>query len=190
MSGKGRAWELALYNEISRNTTNMVHGAVSDYSGSAASSFCDLEVYHFVRDGQTDIVRGEFIELKKRRAKSGNRCIVMGGSATDESGLEELERLIDEAPHWGHKWVVVSFNKRKPIVINAESLYEMLRSDVETDRGPPQFDVRLTDSDSISMRKPTTDVWKSASAADTDWKVVLDVIGVDDEYIQPQMEKA
>lgn len=184
--GVGRRFELDLYNDISRNTARDVHAAVSDYSGGAASSFCDLEVYYTKEDGGLTRVFGAFIEAKKRRAKSGNRCSIMSGSSDGESGLDELDRLIDESPLWGTPYVTISFNSRRPITIDAVDFRSALTIDsCETTAGPPFFDAHLTKADNISMRKPTTDQWDSSSAADADWKVILEDIGVPQRHFEP-----
>jgi len=181
--GKGRSWELKIYNKISENTDGEVHAAISDYSGVAAASFCDVEVYHW--SDEIDGIVGAFCELKKRKGKAGNRTIVMSGSSTDETGLEELKRLIDGTPSWGTAYVIINWTNRRPVIIEARVLYDALVNDDdvwETSAGPPYFDARLTNKDSISMRKPTLDKWHSAASSDEDWKVIADGIGVDTRF--------
>lgn len=182
--GKGRRFELELYNDINNNTDDEVDASVADYSGVADTSACDLKVMYPRNTAQpTTMVNGAFIEAKKRKGKGGNRTAVMSGSSQDESGLEELERLIDATPTWGTPYLVIKWTNRRTVVINANDLHDVLLSDNETEAGPPFFDARLTPSDSISMRKPTLDSWKSASASEDDWYALCQGIGMDHRNI-------
>lgn len=182
--GKGRRAEMRLYNDISRNTTDTVHANVSDHSGNADSSFSDIEVYFLDHVDGVKRLCGAFTEIKKRQAASGKRCIVMAGSSDGDSGLDELEHLIEETPIWGKAWIIIKFDHRRPIVLGAKRLHGALIDEISSD-GPPLFDARLTPSDNISMRKPTLDEWESSAAADPDWKVILEEIGVSEQLIEP-----
>ena len=97
-----------------------------------------------------------------------------------DTGLEEIEELIDESPYWTTQWVAVKFPHREMAVFNATELLNSLNGVGEVSL----LDERLTPSNNVSMRKPTLDGWNSSSSGDADYVTVLKEIGVPEEYIQ------
>jgi len=176
--GKGRTYELNMAGDIGDNTSEDVHVAVSDYSGSARNSVSDIEVYYIGDEASSARLRASFCELKKTTAKSGNRDIVMSGSSQGENGRDELERLIAGTPSWAEAYVVISWNNRRPIIIDAHKLRGAFADNYETSEGPPFFDARLTNSGNISMRKPELANWHSSASSDEDWRVIAEGVGV------------
>lgn len=180
--GKGRTYELTMLRRIIACTDpRWVHAATLDYSGNASDSFADLEVsYSMGYDGHAH----HMIELKKRSGEEGKRKTVMQGGTPEESGLDELRRLIDGCTNWQDPWVHIKFDNREPIVLHAEDLHYYLTGDTWRsygdycwdDRwkgdGPPvwldQLAPRLTPSDNISMVKPELAFWPSTQAGEPD----------------------
>lgn len=189
--GKGRKYELEIKNSINEAIDQRFVWATNpDYSGVSKGTTCDLAVIHGTN--YHNHTHGNFIELKKRRAKEGYRCTVMEGSSDDETGLEELERLIDGCPNWGEPYVVIKFNNREIIVIHAKDLHHYLLNDEVAEKWTgdapsttwraetKMHDARLTDEDSISMRKPALSYWESTTSGQQDHLKLLDQIGGDE----------
>lgn len=181
--GKGRTFELDTRRDMkSAVDERFVWVTVPDYSGVAKGSSGDIAVIYGTH--YHGHVHGDFIEMKKRTAEEGHRCNVMSGSAKDECGLDELERLIDGCPNWGEPYVAIKFNNREIIVIHAQDLHDYLM-DEELDtfnsaQAERNFhDARLTDAGSISMRKPALSYWESSTAGQDDHLKILEQTGGD-----------
>lgn len=180
MSDKGKNYELSIKNEIMERTEPNVTALRPDFSGSSKYGVADVVV---VWDGYSDgIAEGAFLELKKRTADEGKRSIVMAGSSKGESGMDELQSLVDGTPPWAKPYLVVSFNNREIIMMDASTLLDYLTTDDAMYAGH-KHGVRATKGGNISMVKPTLDVWNSASAGMGDVKKILNYIGVDKRYI-------
>jgi hypothetical protein len=176
--GKGRTYELDMVRNINAVCDpRWVHAAVPDHSGNAADTFYDLEVsYSLGYDGHAM----HMIELKKRTGDEGKRTIVMSGGNDGETGLEELRRLIDGCTNWQTPWVHIKFDHREAIVLHAEDLHVALTGDTWRTYGDLSLNrngtptwlanigPRLTDADSISMRKPELDWWPSSHSGRDD----------------------
>ncbi|WP_226041154.1 hypothetical protein [Natrinema sp. DC36] len=193
MANKGRTFELDTVHDIVVDTDQrFVHAAVPDHSGNARDTYYDLEViwpqdYH-------GHCHGAFIELKKRSGDEGKRVSVMSGGNDDETGKEELERLIEGTPNWGDAYVCIKFDHREIIVLHAEYLLKRLEGDVGgfddawstiTKAEEKTHGARLTPSDSISMVKPCLSYWESSTAGLDDHRKILYETGVPDHCIQP-----
>jgi hypothetical protein len=127
------------------------------------------------------------IEAKKRQAKSGCRCShVFSGSTDDTTGIEELQTFSEHTPDWATALVVVSFNRRAPVVMRPEALLVWLADAVDADFDTPDvlltereqrlckaLEPRLTASGNVSMVKPETDVLKSASQVPSEGACVI-----------------
>jgi hypothetical protein len=114
MTNKGRTYELDMVRDITASTDpRYVWTTALDYSGGAADSDADI-VVTFPRN--RDETALELIELKKRGGDDGNRVIVMGGSG-DETGRDELRRLVDAGPRAAESWFAVKFAHRKLVVV-------------------------------------------------------------------------
>lgn len=190
MGNKGRTYELDMVREINAATDpRWVHAAVPDHSGNAADTYYDLEVMYYA---QREWFQANLVELKKRTADEGYRCIVMSGGNDGETGLEELQRLIDNCPNWGDPWVAIKFDHRELIVLHGEDLHEGLTGDTRRGYGewisvdPPEwFDhlsPRLTSSDSISMVKPELEWWDSSTAGEDDHLKLLQAFPEFDDH--------
>jgi len=200
--GKGKRYELRLKKDINRDTRPCVKAHRPDYSGSSVGEVADLMVlwqenrYSDQQPCGHPERKVAYLELKKRTADSGNRSTVMAGSSDDQNGVGELEELVNESPSWTDQYVVVKFDNRKPIVIDASRLLHWLRREQEgwgqewlaQDRTPGDYKpckkhgARLTPSGNISMVKPTLDSWESSQAADSDHREILRAIGVKNYY--------
>lgn len=190
----GRRYEHTLSGELVEATTQSVWVATVGYSGNSAIGSSDIVIT--VDPGVSN--RGENIqyniEAKKRRAKTGKRnSNVFSGSEDDETGVEELLRFINGTPSWATPVIVLSFNQRAPVVLDARVLATWL---VDADEVPvtvfnhikhlspsPEQETllealapRTTPSDSISMVKPDTDELDSATVSPPEGEVVADVL--------------
>lgn len=175
--GKGKDYELEQKNKIMEETSEEVIAIRPDYSGNSLYSVADVIVLW--EDYYGDQLRAAFVELKKRSGPEGQRQRVMSGSSKGESGLDELDGLIEGTPIWGQPWVAVKFDHRELIVANAVDL----RAAIHTDGQETAFHgARLTPADSISMVKPTLDDWNSSTAGEDDHIKLLDTLGVPEQY--------
>lgn len=188
----GRSYEHSLSGEIDEATTKDAWVTTSGYSGNASIDACDIVVT--VNPAAT--TRGQNlqynIEAKKRQAKSGKRCSsVFGGGKTDETGVAELVRFIEHTPSWATSIVVLSFDHRAPVVMDARLLVTWLSR--QTDASCEAFEQvkvilpspdqerllkalspRVTPSENISMVKPETDELDSATASPPEGVVVAE----------------
>lgn len=183
--GKGKDYELDIKNAIMEDTTDEVVALRPDFSGNSLHSIADVIIIwpEHRSQGREDEIRGAFVEMKKRSGQAGYRIRVMEGSSKGESGLDELDGLVDGTPPWGQAWLMVKFDHREAIIAAAnELLWELENYDGET-QDPVFHGARLTPADSISMTKPELDDWESATAGREDHRKLLDVVGVPDEYI-------
>lgn len=179
MSGKGKRYELDQKNTIMENTSPSVVALRPDFSGNSKYGVADVViVWPDYSDGRA---RAAFVEMKKREGEAGKRTIVMSGSKKDQSGLEELQELIDGTPPWADAYVMVKFPHREAIVIPAKHLHAAL----DEDRTVEIHGARLTPSDNISMVMPTLDDWESSTSGLDDYRKLLYEIGVNDTYITP-----
>lgn len=174
--GKGKDYELDIKNAIMENTTDEVVAVRPDFSGNSRFSVADVIILW--PDHRTGEIRGAFVELKKRSGQAGYRIRIMEGSSKGDSGLDELEGLIDGTPPWGDPWVMVKFDRREAIITDAVHLHAAV-VDGEIDIHGAQ----LTPADSISMRKPELDDWASSTAGREDYRKLLDAVGVPDKFI-------
>lgn len=192
--GKGRTYELDIKRDAHADVdTDFVHVALGDYSGVAADTYYDLEIVY--PNGHAEIC-GAFTELKKRSGDEGKRVTIMDGSSSGESGLDELERLIEGTPNWGDPYLVVKFDHREVIVLHAEYLHKVLtEDDVDcfddvhpTYKGAEEgtHGARLTPSDNISMVKPELSYWPSSNAGVDDHRKILLEVGVPNHLIKSQ----
>ena len=134
MTNKGRNYEHTLAGQLTEATTRDVWLSTVGYSGNSAIGSSDIVVA--VRpDAQNGGLNSLYlIEAKKRQAESGKRCsYVFSGSEDDETGVEELLRFINGTPDWAIPVVVISFNRRKPVVLDARMLATWLVTSGEVD---------------------------------------------------------
>jgi hypothetical protein len=182
----GRAYEHTLANGLTDVCPDEVWSTTAGYSGNSASDHCDIVV---ALDPKL-AVRGDtmlhLIEAKKRNVDSGKRCSnVFAGGKTYETGLEELQRFVDNTPSWASSIVALKFDRRKVIVLDALWLLSALG---ESKRPIPNdiregvmdiLDPRLTQSDNISMVKPSSDHnWPSSRQSEDDAVVLCESLGL------------
>lgn len=185
--GKGKDYELEIKNSINELTTPIVKAHRPDFSGSSVGEVADVMVlWQADRYGdQQPSGHAErhvaYVELKKRQAEEGKRSIVMSGSSDGDSGLDELEGLVNESPPWSDQYLAVKFNNRELIVLDAEKLLGHLSLD-KSYPDAERHGARLTPSDSISMVKPTLDNWSSSRSGLPDEQRLLNEIGVGRYY--------
>lgn len=201
----GRRYEHVLAGDLDDVTTEDVWTTTSGYSGNAAYDDCDLVITVSPKFQTTheplqynveakDVTRGE---VDKRVSDA------ISGSSSDESGIEELQRLVEGTPEWGEPAVAISFNHRKLLVVDALYLLWYVsdgaslalqdsrnsQSPQETGNGddpvPPTvetvldaFEPTLTPSENISMVKPESSVWPSATSSRPDEVVLADKLGL------------
>jgi len=173
----GRKYEHTLVNTLTMVTPDEVWATTVGYSGNAKTDACDVIVSvdpHLCTRFEDGLY---CIEAKKRRAESGKRFSAFSGSADDESGLEEIERFIDGTPDWGQSIVALKVNRRKLFVLDAKRLLRILRGEESPEGQYTVLQPRLTKSDNVSMVKPTTDEWPSATKAKADEYVLAEQLG-------------
>jgi len=159
--GKGREYEHTIANVITHVTDKRVVATTIGYSGNDKYSFADILVCT-----PDDTF---FIEVKKVSCESEKRTTVFDGSSSGDSGLDELTNLIEYTPEWAHSYVFIKFTHRKLYIFHADRL---LNAD-------NCFESRLTSGGNISMRKPSLDVWESASAS-SDVDEIVAFLGLGD----------
>jgi len=169
----GRAYEHELVTGLTDATTSDVWSTTTGYSGNSIADDCDMVVTvspHLCtsrEDAQYNI------EAKRcRRGERGKRISnVFSGSREGESGLEELQRFVEGTPSWATPIVALKMSYCKLFVLHGGRLYDGVCMETEWTDGEPALSVldpQLTPSDNISMRKPTTEQWDSARAAQND----------------------
>jgi Holliday junction resolvase len=151
----GRAYENYLVKQINEHTENSIVAVSVGYSGNDKHSFADLVV---ISANQT-----YFIEVKKRNCETNKRTTVFGETSDGRSGLQQVETLIEKTPSYAESYIIVKWDRRVSHTFKASALMQWL--DDDTDGWYPQS-ARLTPSDHISIRKPTTDEWPTAQSRD------------------------
>lgn len=179
----GRTYEHTLSRELDAATTSDVWVTTAGYSGNAAVDACDVVVTVDPKVRLASETPQYNVEAKKRQGEGGKRVSGVFGGSGDETGLAELWRLVDATPRWADPIVVVAFDHRKPVVLDARwLLYELDDRDhyAGTVNAAPldALDPRLTPSNNVSMIKPTLDEWPSARASPDDGYVVADALGL------------
>ena len=203
--GKGKTYELKIKNEINEHTRGCVKAHRPDFSGNSTGEVADIMVVwqadrvdHRSTGASSDSSERDrygdqspcghperhvaYIELKKRQAGDGKRCIVMQGSSKGQSGLGELTELVRDSPYWADCYLAVKFNNREIIVLDARELLRFLEGDSSYPEAE-RHGARLTPSDNLSMVKPTLDSWDSSRAGQADYHKLLNEIGVEDYYV-------
>lgn len=208
---KGRTYELDTVRGIHEATdSDFVWATAIDYSGGAADSNADIAIVYPEGREATEL---QLVELKKRQGDDGNRVVVMGGSGTDETGRDELRRLVDAGPRMATSWLAIKFDHRELVCVPAAWVWERVvdaelsedyrhTNEIPSDaaqryvrrtRTPsywtPSDELkrlapRLTDADSLSMVKPSLDWWESSSAGRDDVSVLLNTMDVPERYYE------
>lgn len=200
--GKGKRFELDIKNSVNDATEEWVKAHRPDFSGNSNGEVADVMVVWQANRYGDQQPSGHperhvaYVELKKRSGvKEGNRKVVMSGSSEGQSGMDELEELIEESPSWSKTYVGVKFPNRELIAINANVLRHWLRREEEgwgqdVLAGDDFFDdeyqkcelhgARLTRGHNISMVKPELDYWESSTAGKDDHVKLLHEIGVEE----------
>jgi Holliday junction resolvase len=199
----GREYEHQLVNNLDEITPEEVWVAAIGFSGNSKSGDADVVISldpHLVTSHEQAMY---VAEAKKRQGEGGKRVSnVMTGSSTDETGLEELQRLVDNSPSWAEPLLIIKFDHREVVVLDArwvlsaigadsrsESSVSSSPSGTQLDEGESERHVpdsvpmdilepRLTPSENISMVKPPLTAWTSASAADDDVVVIAKKLGL------------
>jgi len=168
--GAGRRFELDTKNSIMEHTADSVVALAPDYSSNSLYSVADIAVFYENDYGLT----GTFLELKKRQATKGNRATVLSGSSVGQNGVDELQSLVDGTPPWANAAVVVKFNRKQAVVVEADQLLYAMENDmVMDDHG---LEARPTKSKNISMRKAGR--IPSQQSGKEPWRAICDGIGV------------
>lgn len=176
----GRRFEHDLVNGLTEVTTDDVWVAAVGWSGNSKYGGCDLVASVSPELATSHMTPMYCIEAKKRNAESGKRCSrALEGSADDESGLEELWRLVESAPSWADPVIALKFDHRELSVLDARWILDELG---EMEFGVPNsvnlHEPRLTPSENVSMVKPTLDDWRSSQAAPDDAVVLAERLGI------------
>jgi len=165
--GKGRRYELDWAASVDERTGPDRDVLVPDHSGSARVGGADVVVI-----GPS---QAAYIELKKRTGETGNRTRVAAGSSDGNTGVDEIAALVETTPPWAMALFGVSWDHRQLRLFQADELLLALRDDATPDKNN-FWDARVTRGGNISMTKPSTDAWPSATAGD-DVDALLDTMG-------------
>jgi len=176
----GRRHEHDLNNSLNNVTTNDLWCTTAGYSGNSASDNCDLVVtVDPLSCTQEDELQYNIEAKKITRGKSGNRVSVFTGSSGDETGLDEVTRLVESTPDWAQPVITLKFSRRKLVVIDARGLLaHMDEYDWVVSETVEMLEPRTTPSDNVSVVMPTLDDWESASAAPRDSVVLAQTLGL------------
>jgi len=181
----GRRYEHTLVNDLDDVTTDAVWVTSAGYSGNSSADDCDIVVTVDSDQRPSGSPSQINIEGKKRQGEAGKRISnAIGGSSDGETGVEELERLVAGTPVWAEAKIALKISRRKLFVITAETLLDAVcenRDAYLNHRHQTMFEVlepRLTPSRSISLIKPETGVWPSATAASGDGVVLADELNL------------
>lgn len=180
----GRRYEHQLVNGLDEITPEEVWVTSCGYSGNSKADGCDMVITVDPSLALRNDTRQINVEAKKRQGESGQRISnVFSGSSGDETGLDELDRLVENTPVWADPVAAIKFDRRKLLVLDARWLLSYL--DVIDRVIPPTiasvFSVvqpRLTPSESVSMVKPDTGQWPSSQASRDDVVVLADRLGL------------
>jgi len=170
----GRSYEHTLAGLIDDVVDKYAWVTTCGYSGNSTVDDADLVITASLRRKTRFNPVQYNIEAKKRQGDAGYRVIIASGSQGDETGVEEIQRLIDGTPEWGRAQIALKFDRRRVMVIPAELLLGVATGELDDDDlGTSEIEQtllelspRTTDSDSISMIKPETNVWPSARGED------------------------
>ncbi len=180
----GRRFENKIVNGIDRVTTDGVWTTAAGYSGGADADACDFVVTVNPQKASNTDVWQLNVEAKKRQGERGKRNSgVFSGSEDGETGKQELQRLVKYTPEWADPVASIKFDHCKLISLDARWILDYL--DVIEYEVPASIEnlldvlqPRLTPSESVSMVKPTLDDWPSSRAADDDWIVFCEQMGL------------
>lgn len=175
--GKGRRYEHRLANDVSDVTTDDIVVCTMGYSGNALTDDADVMVVK----NPSLCTRHEdtcyFIEAKKKSGQSGKRISdVFAGSSNEETGIEELRRLVEQTADWATSVVALKLDHRKLFVLNGRAFLTATETEAWD---VPLFDVlkpRETRGGNVSVVKPTLDEWESSKAADNDENVLCNCL--------------
>lgn len=183
--GHGREYEHTLCGQIDEVTPPEVWTTTCGYSGNAGVDACDIVVTVDPKLAlQSETIQYN-IEAKRRQGESGKRVSnVFAGGKTDETGLEELHRFVANTPEWADPVVVLKFDHRKVITLDARWVLTALDEDKWhiprsiKDGILDALSPRLTPSENISMNKPPLSSWESATSSEIDGLVVANDLGL------------
>lgn len=180
----GRRYEHQLVNGLDDVTPAEVWLTSAGYSGNSAADDCDIVVTVDPKFATRHDTWQFNIEAKRRQGEKGKRISnAISGSSKDETGIEELERLIEGTPSWAEPIVALKMDHRKLVVVDARDILRYvgrLKQPVSTEALEVLnvLDPRLTPSDNISVVKPETDEWDSAQVASADEVVLAEQLGL------------
>jgi len=113
------------------------------------------------------------------RRKTSPRSIVFQKTSGGETGVEQIERLVESTPDWAKPIITIKFSRRKLVVFDARELLSALgECDYHVGDTVSMLQPRDTKTDNISLVMPTLDNWKSASASLRDSVVLAQTLGL------------
>jgi len=185
MNKKGRRYEHSLVNGLDKVSSGDVWVTTAGYSGNSEADGCDVVVTVDPKLLTSNEPQQFNIEAKLRQGEGGKRVSnVFSGSETDETGVEELKRLVLTTPGWADPIVALKFDHRKLVVLDARWILDAIG---ERDQYIPLnikegiLDVlspRTTPSGNVSMIKPDLSDWESSRAAPADEVELCERLGL------------
>lgn len=172
--GKGRDFEDRIVNGVNRKTADVIQAYPIGFSGGHATTDGDVLV--------TD-ANGGVNHLAELKNISSDYCYVE---------TEQLEGLVSRENACTYVYLVVKFSRREPLVMRyfdeitvdaeeAETYNEASIVQKFAYRAPSCFDASVTDSGKLSLKKPDTDDWPSASAGSSDTDAIISGLGIPTE---------
>jgi len=117
------------------------------------------------------------LELKRRSCDSGERATLM-----NEASDDDISELCACANGFTRAYVGLKFTRREMVVVKVgwtDDVSEAAQSIVN--RLPDAFDANLTNAGNITVRKPSTDEWPSASVGRADAATICDELQLEYE---------
>jgi hypothetical protein len=175
----GRRFEHDLVNGLSEIKTDDVWVGAVGWSGNSKHGGCDLAITISPKLVTQWDPAAFHVEAKKRQGEGGKRVTVLSGSQKDESGLEEVQRLVDSTPSWADPILALKFDHRRLSVIDARWILSAVDEHGYSipDSGTVH-EARLTPSENISMRKPSLENWESSVSSPPDEVVLAERLGI------------
>jgi hypothetical protein len=165
---RGSNLDNKLANEIHESTPSHVTAHSMRGSGNTRTPQPDV----LVRIGGRDDIA---LEAKRASIDDGERTTFL-----DESSDDDISQLCACTNDYTRAYVALKLTRRELVVVKVgwtDDVSEATQSIVN--RLPDCFDANYTRAGNVTIRKPSTDEWPSASAGDSDVEVICDTIEVE-----------
>jgi len=167
---KGREYEFDLANEIYEETDGALMPQPMGYSGNHGMPSPDL----CIDDGR------KIHALEIKRVGADRVSVVHAPDNPDRDDIHQLLQFARDFPRTVASYIGVRFDRRQlilaPLWVGGPDDITAMRSAANS----TVTDVRLTNSNNLSVHKPSTNIWPSASTGN-DARYLLEEIGYMDD---------